>query len=488
MITMYRIILSLFGFLYCTAAVSQNIAGNWEGTLQVQGTEIPIIFHITKDNTGKHHATFDSPVQKAYGLPCSDVMIQGDSVILMMQLINGRYAAKLNNDQTQLTGNWQQGDGSLPLQVTRTGNVATTQSLKRPQTPKPPYPYRSEDVEYDNADRSVHFGANFTVPLPDPNVDYFRAPIYPTVILITGSGPQDRDETIFEHKPFAVIADHLTKQGIAVLRVDDRGMGKTTGDFSRSTTADFVNDVEAGIEYLKTRTDVDVDNIGLIGHSEGGVIAHMLASKRKDVRYIVLLAGPGINILDMMEQQSADVMASAGISKTDIDLYRPLYKNMVTAIIHAKDTTQASKKAMAVFKAWQKNVPATTVKNTTGVEGEKGIIDFTNSFINQLNSPWFKYFFKINPEDYLAKTHCPVLALNGEKDIQVAAKQNLAGIKNALEKNKNKNFKTIELAGLNHLFQHCKTCTVEEYGELEESFDTETLGIITDWIKTGRFN
>ena len=403
-----------------------------------------------------------------------------------MQKIKGQYAGKLNTDNKSLSGTWSQSGYSFPLDMKKTGETVTTKKINRPQTPTPPYPYKSEEVIYSNADKSIQFGATFTVPLPDPNVEYFRAPIYPVVLLITGSGPQDRDETIFDHKPFAVIADHLTREGIAVLRVDDRGVGKTTGNFSKSTTADFANDVKAGIDYLKTRLDVDTNSIGLIGHSEGGLIAPMVAFTRKDVHFIILLAGPGFKILDMMEQQSADIMASAGISNSDITQYRPLYKNMVTTVLHAKDSATASKQAMAIFKKWQRGKSASTVKNTTGVEDEKGIVVFTNAFIKQLSNPWFKYFMQMNPEDYLSKTNCPVLALNGEKDIQVSAKPNLAGIKKALEKNKNKNFRTQEMPGLNHLFQHCKKCTVQEYEELEESFDPATLQLITHWIKTER--
>lgn len=470
---------------FSTAVFSQNISGNWEGVLQIQGTEMPIIFHLSQDGTGKYNATFDSPKQKAFNLACSDVIIKEDSVVIMMQLINGKYSGKLSNDHVQLTGNWIQGNGSMPLTLVKTSKVATSNQIKRPQTPKPPFPYRSEEVDYYNTDKSIHFAATLTVPLPDPNVDYFRAPVYPVVILITGSGPQDRDETILGHKPFAVIADHLTRQGIAVLRFDERGMGKTTGNFSKATTGDFANDVEAGIEYLKNRLDIDTNSIGLIGHSEGGLIAPMVASKRKDIAFIILLAGPGINILDMMTQQSADIMASAGISASDIEQYRPLYKNMVTAVINAKDSAEASQKAISVFKKWQNGKAASTIKNTTGVETEIDLIAFTNVFIRDLSGPWFLYFLKLNPYDYLSKTNCPVLALNGEKDIQVAAKPNLAGIENALKKNKQ--VTTREMPGLNHLFQHCKTCMIEEYGELEESFDPETLVIISDWIKTGRF-
>lgn len=475
---------TIIGLFFSTVSLSQNITGNWEGSLEIQGNELPIVFHISKDEAGKYSATFDSPKQKTYNNACSDVIVKGDSVILIMQKIKGQYAGKLNDKE--LTGTWSQSGYTFPLDMKKTGETVTTKKINRPQTPTPPYPYKSEEVIYSNADKSIQFGATFTVPLPDTNVNYFRAPIYPVVLLITGSGPQDRDETIFGHKAFAVIADHLTREGIAVLRVDDRGIGKTTGNFGKSTSADFANDVKAGIDYLKTRLDVDTNDIGLMGHSEGGLIAPMVASTRKDVHFIILLAGPGYKILDMMEQQSADVMASAGINKSDIAQYRPLYKNMVTAVLHAKDSTTASKQAMAIFKKWQRGKSASTVKNTTGVDDEKGIIVFTNAFVNQLSSPWFKYFMQMNPTDYLTKVNCPVLALNGEKDIQVAAKPNLAGIKNALEKNKNSHFTIQEIPGLNHLFQHCKKCTVEEYETLEESFDPATLQLITRWIKTER--
>lgn len=479
-------------FTFCSIIFSivvnaQSVTGNWEGTLEVQGNDLPIVFHITQEASGKYTASFDSPKQKAYNIPCSDAMVFGDSVILTMKSLKGQYAAKLNTDKKTLVGTWSQSGYDFPLEMSKTSETVTTKKLNRPQTPLPPYPYKSEEVVYKNADKSIKYGATFTVPLPDPNVDYFRAPIYPVVILITGSGPQDRDETIFDHKPFAVIADHLTREGIAVLRVDDRGVGKTTGSFGNATTADFANDVEAGIEYLKSRADVDTNSIGLIGHSEGGLIAPIVASKRKDVHFIVLLAGPGVPIIDMMEQQNADVMTSQGIGAVDIDLYRPLYRDLVTTIINAKDSADAAQKAITLFKKWQTANTAVTVKNTTGVTSDKSMIGFINIFVRDLTSPWFKYFMKLNPADYLRKVTCPVLALNGEKDIQVSASQNLEAIDLILKGVNHKKYISKQIAGLNHLFQHCDKCTVDEYEVLEESFDPGTLKIISDWIKKGRF-
>jgi pimeloyl-ACP methyl ester carboxylesterase len=401
----------------------------------------------------------------------------------MMKVLGGKYAGRLSEDKKQIAGTWYQGGASLPLNVSKTSDKVITREIRRPQTPRPPFPYKSEDVEYNNADQSVHFGATFTVPLPDSGVNYFRAPVYPTILLITGSGMQDRDETMMNHKPFAVIADYLTRQGFAVLRVDDRGMGKTRGNFSRATSADFAKDVEAGIDYLKTRNDVDSFNIGLLGHSEGGMIAPMVAAHRADVKFIVLLAGPGVKIAELMEDQSIDVAVSSGASKKKMEQFRPMYRELVNTILAETDTAIAIQKGIAVFTKWQNSKTKLVVTVTTGVDDEKSRDAYVRNLVKTFSTPWFNYFMKFNPAGYLTQLHCSVLALNGEKDIQVAAKPNLAAIKNALEKSGSTKYLTQEMPGLNHLFQHCKKCTVEEYGELEETIAPEALEVISQWIK-----
>jgi pimeloyl-ACP methyl ester carboxylesterase len=471
-------------FLLCLSAkvsggFCQDITGNWQGTLEVKGASLPIVFHFKKDSADKWLATFDSPVQKAYNLACSEVIIKEDSVIIMIKMINGNYSGKYGKDKKEITGMWKQGGISLPLTITKTSGVATFIELIRPQTPKPPFKYKSEDVEYDNADKSVHFGATITYPDIETARSWNKK--FPAVLLITGSGQQDRDETIFGHKPFAVIADYLTKNGLMVLRVDDRGTGKTRGNLSNATTADFAKDVEAGIAYLKTRDEVDPKKIGLIGHSEGGMIAPMVASRNNEIAFIILLGGPGIKIAKLMEQQSIDVAQSAGVSPVELEQFRPLYKKLLNAVIDEKDSTAAIEKGIKVFKLWQKGKPSRLVKNTTGVTNDSSLRNFVNEFVVQLKTPWFNYFIKFDPAVYLTKVHCPLLALNGEKDIQVAAKPNLAAIKSYGLKNKN--FTTFEIQGLNHLFQHCTKCSVEEYGEIEESFSPGALTIIGDWIK-----
>lgn len=477
-------------FLLCilmgTQSQAQSTSGTWEGNLSVQGTEIPLVIHISPDSAGKLTASFDSPSQHAYNLPCSEVILKGDSLILMMKILNGRYAGVLDADMKQIKGTWYQGGASLPLTVNKTSEAVIKHEVKRPQTPKAPFPYASEEVSYENADRSIRFGGTFTVPLPDPNVEYFRAPVYPTVLLITGSGKQDRDESLMGHKPFWIIADYLSRNGIAVLRVDDRDMGKTTGDFSKATSADFAKDVEAGINYLRTRKDVDTNFIGLLGHSEGGLIAPMVAYKRTDIRFIVLLAGPGVKIIDLMEAQTIDVAASAGIPKEELEQFRPLYKKLVTAFLSENDSAKSFQKAVRVFNKWRKNIPDSVVLHTTGVKDEKTLQEYIRTSAESYRpgiNPWFNYFIQFDPAVYLSQVKCPVLALNGENDIQVAAKPNLKAIETALKKGGNLRFTTKEMPGLNHLFQRCIECTVAEYGELEETFSAETLKMVVDWIK-----
>ncbi len=344
----------------------------------------------------------------------------------------------------------------------------------RPQTPVPPYAYNSEDAEYDNADKSVHFGATFTYPKTGGP--------FVTAILITGSGQQDRDETIIEHKPFAVIADYLTKQGIAVLRVDDRGVGKTTGLHNDVTSADFANDVEAGLAYLKKRNEVDKNKIGLIGHSEGGLIASIVASRNRDINFVIMLAGPGINGEDLMAEQDEAIFLADGVSNEAATIHKNLYKKILDSSLASNNISEARDKIMNYLNEWKKDKPQALL-DTLGFANDSAIQKFAVDFAIQGTLQWMKYFLRTNPQSFIEKIRAKVLALNGSKDIQVIASSNLAGIKQALAKRKSPDYEVKELPGLNHLFQHCNKCTAEEYGELEETFAPEVLGLIGNWIK-----
>ena len=468
-------------FLFCISE-AQNIAGTWQGTLDVQGNQIPIVFHIKKDSSDKWKAAFDSPAQHAFDLPCSEVILKDDSIILMMAIINGKYAGLLNADKSQIAGSWFQGAGSLPLTVKKTSDTATVKEQKRPQTPRPPFPYHSEDVVYTNSDQTIQFGGTLTYPKTDSLKELAGHHLYPAVILITGSGQQDRDESIYGHKPFAVIADYLTKQGYVVLRVDDRGIGKTTGIFSEGTSMDFAKDVEAGLNFLEKQPMVNKNKIGLIGHSEGGLIAPIVADERKEIKFIILLAGPGIPIIDLMQQQMEAISKSNGETSAKARANGQLMRIVWDESAKNEDSATTIKHIRAKIQSWSKTLDTATLatfkSQDTTVINQQIIAAMT-----ALNSKWYKYFISFNPQPYLEKLDCKVLALNGSKDVQVIASTNLKGIKQSLQKSKSPEYEVIEIPGLNHLFQSCKTCNPAEYINLEESFSPVALEMMGNWLK-----
>ena len=466
----------IFSWLFTCA---QGIAGVWNGTLHVQPKDIPIVFHIARDSAGKLIATFDIPSQNAFSLPVSEVITKEDSVILMIAMLNGKYAGILGGDKKTIDGWWFQGNGSFPLTVIKTSDNATVKRRRRPQTPKPPFPYQTRDVEYWNADKSIQYGATLTYPTTDPGSPAQKT--FPAVILITGSGQQDRDETIFGHKPFAVIADNLTKKGFLVLRVDDRGIGKTTGDFSQSITLDFAKDVEAGLDFLEAQPEVNKEKIGLLGHSEGGVIAPIVANERKEVKFIVLLAGPGIPSVNLLEQQSEAVSISEGRTPAAAKAISALVRIVWEEVNKNLDADSTFKNTRMRVDAWAKTIDTATLAklrsmNTTSPD------ELIRQFIDVMGSKWFRYFFTFDPRPYLQKLQCKVLALNGSKDVQVMASYNLAAIRASLQNSHSPGYDVIELPGLNHFFQTCIKCSPSEYGDLEETFSPTALAVMDDWL------
>lgn len=454
---------------FIAKAQTKNVSGVWEGKLNV-GVELRLVLHISLNDDGTYKGTMDSPDQNAKDIPCSNVNVVNDSFIAELEIIKGTYKATITNDST-LDGLWLQGSSSFPLQLK---HVAKATEIKpKPQTPQPPFSYNSEDVEYNNADSSIHFGATFTYPKTG-------AP-FTTVILITGSGQQDRDETILNHKPFAVIADYLTKNGYAVLRVDDRGMGQTTaGNLQNATSADFAKDVEAGLAFLKTRKEVDKNKTGMIGHSEGGLIEDIVASRNNDITFIIMLGGPGTKGSVLLADQAAAILQAEGISKEATDAYMPLYKTILQNAIE-KDSASAIAASINAFDEWKKTVNAKNME-VLGFKNDSDAYKMIGSMTNRFSTPWFKYFLNTDPTDFIKQLRCKVLALNGSKDIQVLPQQNLAGINAALKKSKSKKYETKELPGLNHLFQHCNVCNVAEYGQLDETFAPEVLEVMVNWL------
>ncbi len=470
----FRSAICILSLLACNIINAQdNFSGIWNGTLNVAG-QLHLVLHITQVTDGTYSGTLDSPDQNVTGIACDKVDVKtdlsGSTLNFIISKIKVSYTGKLVNDST-LSGTFTQGV-NIPLDFYRSGVPYVAKQIIHPQTPKPPFPYKSEEVIY-NAN-GLQYGGTLTIPQGNGS--------FPAVLLITGSGPQDRDETIFGQKPFAVIADALTRNGFVVLRVDDRGMGNSTGDFATSTTADFVNDVNASVEYLKTRHEVNDKKIGLLGHSEGAMIAPIVASQRKDINFIVLLAAPGVKIIDLMAEQNAAVLKSAGVDSSIAENFKPAYKQIVTILINATDTVSAKQNLMQFVNDWYSKTDTATLKGL-GFKSANDIQEYVQDLVAEYSNPWFKYFLQFDPQPYLTKLKkVKVLALNGSRDIQVVSQQNLPAVRSALVQGSTKTFEVKEMPGLNHLFQTCHTCTVQEYGQLEETIAPIVLQTITDWL------
>lgn len=460
---------SVAAFATPVASTPPDLTGIWQGVLKISGIELRLVIKVSKSADEQYTATLDSPDQGAKDIPASLVSFTNGDVKIEIKAIFGVYKGKMSDDNT-ITGEWQQGANTLPLIMKRTDKAP--EAPRRPQEPQKPFPYQEEEVTYNNSQAGIKLAGTLTLPKAGAS--------FPAVVLISGSGPQNRDEALLGHKPFLVLADYLTRQGIAVLRFDDRGIGKSTGEFAKATSADFATDVLAGVEYLQTRQEINPKQIGLIGHSEGGLIAPMVAAQSPAVAFIVLMAGPGISGAEILYLQSALIARAGGVDETAIAKNLDLQKKMFGVIKTEPDNAAAEKKLHPI---WTQALLKLTDK-------EKEALSFTGANpdslfqaqIKQLLSPWFRYFLFYDPQLALRKVKCPVLALTGEKDLQVPPKENLTAIAQALKAGGNQKFVTKELASLNHLFQTATTGAPVEYNKIEETISPNALQVMGDWI------
>lgn len=446
------------------AALAQDITGQWNGILQVSGIQLRIVFHITKTESG-YSSTMDSPDQGAAGIPVTSTTFENS--ILKLKVVNAgiEYEGELKDGN--ITGTFKQRAQIFALDLKR--DEIEKPKLVRPQEPVKPYPYYSEEVTFRNEKANINLAGTLT--LPEKEGDFAVA------ILITGSGPQNRDEELLGHKPFLVISDYLTRNGIGVLRYDDRGVAKSEGDLKTATSRDFASDVEAAILYLKTRKEINKKKIGLIGHSEGGIIAPMVASTSKDVNFIVMLAGTGIQGDQLLLLQQELIGRASGVSDSDLQKSHAINSAAFDMVI--KSTDPETLKTELTTYLTQKYQDTPDSEKPAGMNVGAAV----KTQVDQITSPWMLYFIKYDPAPALEKVRCRVLAVNGEKDLQVPPKQNLSAIKTALLKGGNKNVTTTEYPGLNHLFQECKTGLPAEYAQIEQTFSPKALEDITKWIK-----
>ena len=433
----------------------------WKGTIKVLFQTLDLQFRELESG----QIYFESLTENVGGIVATKTT-EDDVITIDVPAVKGKFIGKLSEDGKKLEGKWTQGFLSPKLVLERASVASSGQARNRPQTPQPPFPYLAEAVSFKNEAAQVTLAGTLTKPKGEGP--------FPAVVLITGSGPQDRDETIEGHKPFLVIADHFTRQGIAVLRYDERGVGKSTGKFETATSVDFAADAKAAVEFLREQTSIDPTQVGLCGHSEGGYVAPMIAAHDSEIAFIVMMAGSAVPGDDILVSQLALILEASGV---DADMVARRSKSQRALVDLVKHVPRLSNEEFE--QRANEAIRSSLTDEELDLDVDKAMLAAAKT---QLRTPWFEYFTKYDPRSDLRKVACPVLAINGSKDLQVDPKLNLPELRKALEQAPTTEFTVKELPGLNHLFQQAKTGLIQEYGGLEQTFDPRTLELMSAWI------
>lgn len=427
-----------------TPLAAQTLVGDWQGNLVItESQKMQMVVHITKGDDG-YKATIDVPAQKQFGMPFNKVEVTENKIQLAMDMANMKYSGTLKGNQ--LVGTYSQGAFSAPLNLEQAKQVVNR--VKRPQEPTGSVPYLVEQVKFDNQAAGHQLAGTLTVP---------KGEVKSVAILLSGSGPSSRDADVAGHKVFLVLADKLSRQGIAVLRYDDRGVGESGGDFKTATSADFASDANAAYRFVKAQQQFSELQVGLIGHSEGGLIAAIAGAQNKAIDYVVSLAGPGTSGAQILIDQSYHIQQMRGVDKATLEKDDKAQKEMVYAIAKGISATELAKLMQSHGMSEQQ------------AKAQSG----------QMTSPWFEYFVKTDPKQFLSQLKMPMLALNGELDAQVLADKNIDGIKQAVNSGK---LTSKTYPGLNHLFQPATTGLPNEYGQIETTFSEQVIDDIANWI------
>ena len=467
-LTSVMVILFVFSGSVTLCEVPQaNIEGTWLGTMKIpSGPELRLVLDIEKRSDGTLAADLTS-IDQGGSIPIDEAVLKQNHLILKARSPEIVIEGELVEDGSTYEAQFAQGGGRFPV---RFGLVDEVQGFARPQRPRKPYPYDQEEVSYENTTAGIRIAGTLTKPRSQNP--------FPAVLLIAGSGPHSRNAVIGYHRILHVLADHLTREGIAVLRVDKRGVGGSTGDFWKANTEDLASDVLAGVEYLKTRSDIDKRHIGLVGHSEGGSIAAMVAAGKSDVGFIVMMAGPGIPAAEVLYYQDGAEVKAEGASDEKVSMTRHWWQKMYSVVNQEQDNETAVEKIKELFGGLS--------------EQDKELLEWSESKLNheagRVTAAAYRYFLKLDTTPFLTKVKCPVLAMGGTKDCQVPSGKNLRGIEKTLKAAGNHDYEVKELLGLNHMFQTAVTGAVSEYGKIEETIAPAALKTITEWIfnQTGR--
>lgn len=463
--TKMKKILLFLTLCFTIPCLSQDVNGDWYGALNVYGSVLPLEMHIDgnkKDLTG----TLDSPSQKSFGMELSELSVKKKMLHFKVAAVNVEYTGIITTDGIE--GTFTQNGLDFKLNFTKEKPIPVVAT--RTQTPAKPYPYTVENVSFKNKEANITLAGTLTLPKEGNN--------FPVVVLISGSGAQDRDETMLDHKPFLVLSDYLTRKGIAVLRYDDRGTAESGGDFDGATSYDFANDANAAVEYLMSRSEINKDKIGLIGHSEGGMIAPLVATLNDNVDFLVLMAGVGVRGDKLLIKQQELLLASAGQKPKDIETLASINRGAYDIVIATETLDDQKEQLTTYFSEKFEGYPISLVPNGIDKEG------FAELQVASVSNVWMREFMRFTPNIYLEKVKCPVLILNGTKDLQVDATQNVTAIEKALTTGGNTTFTTHKFENLNHLFQECKTGDPSEYGKIEQTIAPVVLSTIQTWISS----
>ena len=433
------------------------VEGLWQSALEAHGMRLRLQLHVSHDTEDQLVAALDSLDQDVSGLPAINVHLKEAAFHFEIPAVAGAFDGTLHASKNKLSGNWSQTGAEEKLEFVRSDQPL---ELRRPQNPAKPYPYREEEISFSNPTAGVSLAGTLTLPK--------GAGPFPAALLIAGSGPHDRDEALANHRPFLVLADHLTRNGIAVLRYDKRGIGKSTGSVDKATTLDLAADAQAAIAYLKTRKEIDPSEIALIGHSEGAMIAPLLASQSKDVACVVLLAAPATIGEDTLLHQSELIGRAGGLTDEQLEASLNFDHAAYDLVRTETDTAVLNEKLNGLVKG-------------SGLDAAMPPAVLEPQ-LRMMESPWFRFFLDYDPLPNLKALRVPVLALYGQKDLQVPVKPNLTLLQRALQDGGNKAVDVRELPDLNHLFQHAYSGTPAEYAAIEETFSPEALLLISGWL------
>lgn len=442
----------LIPLLFVVLQSYAQIEGYWKGEIDLGTLKLEMAFNITANENG-YSATLDVPAQGAFDVPVDETTFQDGHLQLTMSAMDASYSGMLKDDVIE--GEFTQHGMTFTLNLVKAEKKE--QKKTRPQDPQPPFDYHIEEVTFVNEKEGNTLVGTLTIPKGEGP--------FPAMVLVSGSGQQDRDEELMNHRPFWVIADYCALHGVAVLRYDDRGIGGSTGEVENATSLDFSYDAEAAFDYLRNRKEINASKVGILGHSEGGIINFMVSARRPEVAFLVSLAGTSVNGIEVLKEQQAAILRASGMSEEAVQFSGNANAQLFDIIEASSSREEADSLMRQLVKGWGYNE------------------ELTEQTVSQMTMPWMYYFLKYDPTEAIVKTNCPALLLNGSKDLQVIASQNLPGYEKIIADYGKTNLTLRDLPDLNHLFQHCEIGSPNEYFTIEETISPEVLEMIVGFVK-----